>query len=174
MARPVFLIGYMASGKTTAGRKLARQLGYAFEDTDELIKNMTGKSIEEIFDTDGEEAFRVLEHSVIRSLTDRTNTVISTGGGAPCFFDNLNLMQKHGITVYLKLHPASIVKRISQSKTSRPLLKGLSQDQMLPWVSRHLEQREIYYNNAHIIFKGESPDLNELAGLIKAYKPQKT
>ncbi|KAF5068061.1 Shikimate kinase [anaerobic digester metagenome] len=171
MSKPVFLIGYMGSGKSTAGRKLARMLGYAFEDTDELISTMTGKTIEEIFDSEGEDAFRVLEHSVIRSLAGRINTVIATGGGTPCYFDNLSLMQRSGITVYIKLNPVSIVKRLSQSKTTRPLIKRIGQDQLLPWVTRHLEQRALFYEKAHIIFKGENPDLNELAGQIKTFRP---
>lgn len=171
MSKPVFLIGYMGSGKSTAGRKLARMLGYAFEDTDELITTMTGKTIEEIFDSDGEDAFRTLEHSVIRSLAGRVNTVIATGGGAPCYFDNLSVMQHNGITVYIKLHPLSIVKRLSQSKTNRPLIKKIGHDQLLPWVTRHLEQRALFYEKAHIIFKGENPDLNELAGQIKLFRP---
>lgn len=161
----------MGSGKSTAGRKLARMLGYAFEDTDELITKMTGKTIEEIFDSEGEDAFRILEHSVIRSLAGRVNTVIATGGGAPCYFDNLSLMQRSGITVYIKLHPISIVKRLSQSKTNRPLIKKTGREQLLPWVTRHLEQRALFYEKAHIIFKGENPDLNGLAGLIKSYRP---
>jgi shikimate kinase len=171
MSNPVFLIGYMGSGKSTAGRKLARVLGYAFEDTDELIASMTGKTIEEIFDSEGEDAFRTLEHSVIRSLAGRVNTVIATGGGAPCYFDNLSVMQHNGITVYIKLHPLSIVKRLSQSKTTRPLIKKIGHDQLLPWVTRHLEQRALFYEKAHIIFKGENPDLNELAGQIKSFRP---
>ena len=153
MSKPVFLIGYMGSGKSTAGRKLARMLGYAFEDTDELIASMTGKTIEEIFDSEGEDAFRILEHSVIRSLAGRVNTVIATGGGAPCYFDNLSLMQRSGITVYIKLNPVSIVKRLSQSKTTRPLIKKTGREQLLPWGKRHLGQRALFFEKAHIILK---------------------
>lgn len=170
MAKPVFLIGYMGSGKSTVGKKLARILNYAFEDTDALIEKMTGKTIDEIFGSEGEAAFRMLEHSVIKSLTNRINTVVATGGGAPCYYDNLDLMQQQGITVYLKLHPESIVKRLKQSKTRRPLLKYTDDDSLLPYVVRHLAQREEFYEKARIIFKGENADTEELARLIKTYR----
>lgn len=170
MAKPVFLIGYMASGKSTSGKKLARMMGYAFEDTDAIIEQMTGKSIEEIFETDGEDAFRSLEHSVIRSLTTRINTVIATGGGAPCFYNNLELMQQYGITVYLKHHPNSIVTRLLLSKTKRPLLKTVSKDELLARITDHLTQREAYYLKARIIIKGENLDLEELSRIIKTYR----
>lgn len=170
MGKPIYITGYMGSGKTTVGKKIARILDYDFVDTDDLISKMTGKSIDNIFSTDGEDAFRLLEHSVLVSLTNRINTVISTGGGTPCFFKNLELMKKSGIVIYLKMHPSSIHKRMVVSKNPRPLLKKIPEDELLTYITAHLSQRESFYNGAHFVFKGESPDIESMIIAIKGFR----
>lgn len=162
MAKPVFLIGYMGSGKSTIGKKLATKLRCTFIDMDQTIEDMTGKSISTIFNDEGEDAFRQLEHSVLVSLASRKDTVISTGGGTPCFFDNMVMMNKLGLTVYLKMHPDSLAKRILDSGTKRPLLQRISPDQLPAYIARHLKERESFYNKAHLTFKGENLKVEEL------------
>lgn len=166
MAKPIFIVGYMGSGKSTVAKKLATRLKYDFVDIDAAIVNMTGKEIADIFREEGEDAFRQLEHSILVSLCARTNTVIATGGGAPCFYDNMTLMNKHGITVYLKMHPDSLASRIIASNTERPLLNKVSTDDMPAYISRHLLEREAFYNKAKVTIKGESIKTDELERLV--------
>lgn len=167
MGKPVFLTGYMASGKTTIGKKLARLLNYEFIDTDELIESMAGKSVQQIFESEGEDSFRQLEHSVIVSLTHRINTVISTGGGTPCYFDNMQRMNKSGITVYIRMAPQSIIKRLKSAKEPRPLIKRIPESELPDFINRHLQQRSEFYEMARLQTKGESIDIEELARSIK-------
>lgn len=169
MAKPVFLLGYMGCGKSTVAKKLATKLKYVFLDTDAVIESMTGKSIAQIFSEEGEDAFRILEKSVIQSLASRTNTVIATGGGAPCFHDNLSVMNKSGITVYIKMQPESLASRIIASKTDRPVLQRISNDDLPVYIHKHLSDRERFYNKAHLIVKGENLKIDELVNLIKDY-----
>ncbi|MBW6491842.1 MAG: AAA family ATPase [Lentimicrobium sp.] len=170
MGKPIYITGYMGSGKTTVGKKIARILDYDFMDTDVVISKMTGKTIDQIFITDGEDAFRVLEHSVLVSLANRINTVISTGGGTPCFFDNLEIMKKSGIVIYLKMHPTSIYKRMVASKNPRPLLKRIPKSGLLAYITEHLSKREQFYEAAHFVFKGESPEIESMVNAIKEFR----
>lgn len=166
MAKPIFIVGYMGSGKSTVGKKLATRLKLDFVDIDAAIVNMTGKEVADIFREEGEDAFRQLEHSIIVSLCARTNTVVATGGGAPCFYDNMALMNKHGITVYLKMHPDSLASRIIASNTERPLLSRISRDDLPAYISQHLYEREVFYNKAKLTIKGESIKIDDLERLV--------
>lgn len=167
MAKPVFLIGYMGCGKSTIGKKLASRLKYDFIDTDAAIENMTGKPVALTFSEDGEDAFRQLERSVIVSLCGRSNIVVATGGGAPCFFDNMALMNRSGITVYIRMHPDSLATRLLASPTERPLIKRVSNEELPLYIRRHLTEREVFYNKAQIIVKGENLKPDELLLLIQ-------
>lgn len=167
MAKPVFLIGYMGCGKSTVGKKLASKLKYNFIDVDSTIEDLTNKPVSQIFEDEGEDAFRQLEHSIIVSLCSRTNTVIATGGGAPCFHNNMELMNAHGITVYLKMHPKSLAERIISSKTERPLIKYVSNDELPAFITQHLKDREAFYKRAQLTIQGESLKIDELVQRIK-------
>lgn len=164
MGKPVFLIGYMGSGKSTTGKKLSKLMGYFFIDLDEEIEKMTGKEIQRIFAEDGEDAFRLLEHSILVSLTSRKNIVISTGGGTPCYYDNMALMNRSGVTVYLKMQPESLAKRLMNAKKQRPLIQGKPEHELPGFIKNHLEKREPFYSSSHLTQKGESLDIN---GLLK-------
>jgi len=169
MGKPVFLIGYMGSGKSTAGKKLARSLGYFFTDLDEEIEKMTDKPVHRVFAEDGEDAFRQLEHSILVSLTARKNLVISTGGGTPCFFNNMELMNQTGVTVYLKMSPESLAKRLANAKIKRPLIQGIPASELPAYIKTHLEKREPFYISSHIKIKGESLDADELKRMVRDY-----
>ncbi|MDY0027294.1 MAG: shikimate kinase [Lentimicrobium sp.] len=167
MAKPVFIVGYMGSGKSTVGKKVAGKLGYKFVDMDVLIVDLVGESIPEIFSSKGEDAFRQLERSVLQSLCSRSNTVVSTGGGAPCFFDNMKLMNNSGITVYLNMQVRSLSDRLQKSKLERPLLPAMPADDLEQYISRHLTERIPYYNEARLVVKGENADIDHLVKSIR-------
>src|SRR6188768_135637 len=97
----IFLIGLPGSGKTTLGKQLAERLGYAFVDTDEEIVKREGRSIPDIFTQDGEDKFRLMEKEVLEELVGKTNTVVSTGGGLPCFHQNMFMIRNKGMAIYL-------------------------------------------------------------------------
>lgn len=148
----VFLIGYMGSGKTTVGKRLAISLSLSFIDLDDFIQNKYRKTIAELFTEIGEEEFRKIESRALREVSEIEDVVISTGGGAPCFFDNMKIMNNSGITLYIEAEPEELAARLLASKTVRPLIAGKSEDELIPFIKKHLSQRERYYKSAQIIY----------------------
>jgi shikimate kinase len=164
----VYIIGFMGSGKSTAGRKLASLLGWSFTDLDKRIEEYSGKTIPEIFSQYGEKYFRDIESEVLKSLRSQTDIVISTGGGTACHADNMEYMIEFGLTVYLKLTPGQLKNRLSESSTERPLIKGLDKDKLQEFIEEKLAYREKWYNRADIIVEGINPDISLLHSLIKS------
>src|SRR4030095_2031248 len=117
----VFLIGYMASGKSKAGEQLAGLLGLRYLDTDTCIEEKAGKSISRIFAEEGEEHFRKLEREVLEDLLRKRGIVVATGGGLPCTGDNMDRMNANGITVYLEANAGLLFHRLLSSRSGRPL-----------------------------------------------------
>ena len=148
----VFLIGYMGSGKTTVGKRLAISLSLSFIDLDDFIQNKYRKTIAELFAEIGEEEFRKIESKTLREVSEIEDVVISTGGGAPCFFDNMKIMNNAGITLYIEAEPEELAARLLASKTVRPLIVSKSEDELIPFIRKHLSQRERYYKSAQIIY----------------------
>ena len=164
----VYIIGFMGSGKSTTGRRLASILNWHFADIDRHIEKYSGKTISEIFSQDGEIYFRNLESEVLKSLKSQTNTVISTGGGTPCFGDNMDYMLETGLTIYLKLTPLQLKSRLADSKGERPLIKDLTNDGLLHFIEEKLGSREKWYNRAEITVEGFDPDINQLVNKIRS------
>ncbi|HVN59053.1 MAG TPA: shikimate kinase [Bacteroidales bacterium] len=164
MADPkrIYFIGYMGSGKSTAGRKLASMLGWDFIDLDEIIEEKNGRTIEEIFLFSGEGEFRKIESNLLRNIACRNNTVISVGGGAPCFFGNMDFMNRTGRTIYLKMKPEDLSKRIRNDSKTRPLLKGLSGGELQKFIEMKLAEREYYYLQSGLVVDGNNLDLEEI------------
>jgi shikimate kinase len=158
----IYLMGYMGSGKTSVGKKLARKLQYDFVDLDRMIEEQAQQSISGIFEAKGEEGFRVLERAQLLRSFEFRDTVVALGGGTPCFFDNLEQINQHGISVYLKLSATSLAHRLKDSKTKRPLLDGLSEGELFEYIQQQLGEREKYYNRAHLIAKGEDLRIEQL------------
>lgn len=163
----IYLVGFMGSGKSTTGRRLAAGLGWTFIDLDNKIEQEAGMKIPEIFSGYGEKYFRDKETEVLRSLRHFSRTVISTGGGAPCFNDNMQYMKETGLTIYLKLTPAQLKSRLEVSKTERPLLKGISMENLQDFISGKLADREQWYDKAEITIDGTYNDYSSLVTLIK-------
>src|ERR1700751_2656126 len=119
----IFLIGFMGSGKTTLGRKLAARLNYEFIDLDHKLEQKVELSIAEYFTLFGEDSFRKLEAEVLRKTPYSENVIVSTGGGLPCYFDNLDWMKANGKVVYIKVNPKTLADRLETGKEERPLLQ---------------------------------------------------
>jgi len=162
----IYLIGFMGSGKTTVGKKLANKLGYGFADLDHMIELKCKASVATLFEKYDEHAFRILEHETLTGTAGMNRTVIATGGGTPCFYDNLSWMKAHGITVYLKLEPGILSHRLQASRKVRPLLKGKTETELQAYVITKLAEREPFYRQADITIRGENLDVNLLLSEI--------
>lgn len=151
----IFLVGYMGAGKTTVGKALAKQMNLSFIDLDGYIERRYMKSVGDIFRESGETEFRIVEQKMLHEVSQFENVVISTGGGTPCYGDNMNRMCSSGKTVYLRVSVDELVNRLEVSKTTRPVLKGYKGNELREFVSKSLKSRESYYCMASILFDAE-------------------
>lgn len=150
----VFLIGFMGSGKTTIGKKLAKKMKFAFLDLDQEIEKHENLSISEIFEIHGEDYFRALENKVLLGIFQLKNIVVSCGGGTPCHNNNIDLINKAGISIYLKLSAEALHSRLKKAKTQRPLLKNKAESELLDYIKRKLEERQSCYLKSKIVISG--------------------
>lgn len=151
----IFLIGYMGAGKTTVGKELSKRLGLSFIDLDHYIEGRYLKTVGQLFAEKGEESFREIERKMLREVAMFEDVLISTGGGAPCFFDNMDFMNESGRTVYLKVSVDELAKRLEVCKNTRPVLKGRSGDDLKKFIAESLEKREPFYSKAATVFDAE-------------------
>ena len=150
--RRIILIGYMGSGKTTVGKALSKETGMMFYDLDWYIESRMRKTVAQIFAEKGEEGFRKIEHNMLHEVAEFENVIISCGGGTPCFFDNMDYMNRQGDTIYLKSTPEVLHKHLQMGKTVRPLLLNKTADEVKAFITEQLSQREPYYLKAqHIV-----------------------
>lgn len=154
MESRIFLIGYMGSGKTTLGSKLARKLGYAFADMDREIEQTADMKIPQIFEDFGEPLFRQWEEKILEELGHRERIVISTGGGAPCHGKVMQRIRELGSSIYIQMPPEALKDRLIASYNRRPLIEGKSEKELLSYISETLEKRESYYLQADYIVDG--------------------
>ncbi|MFZ6052175.1 shikimate kinase [Halocola ammonii] len=167
----VFLVGYMGSGKSTVGKPLARELGVDFFDLDKFIRKTEGKSVEEIFEKEGETVFRGLERKALkRMMAENDNFVLATGGGTPCFYDNMKVMNDTGITVYLKMDVASLAYRLRHANEVRPLLADKNPEDLEAFVKQHLEERIEFYEDAQKIVPALGFDRKKIRTLAEELK----
>lgn len=156
----------MGSGKTTLGRKLAARLGYEFMDLDHIFEAREGMTIAGYFSKHGEDAFREVESQLLKQTNYPKNAVVSTGGGLPCFFDNMEWMNAHGKTIYIKLAPKILADRLKNEKIERPVLQGRQGEELVKFIEDKLAEREEYYNRAGIITDGLSLTAEKVVALI--------
>ena len=163
----IYLIGFMGAGKSTIGAVLAQELGYDCVDTDQLIAHQQQQSISNIFAEKGEAYFRQLEKNILeQDLANKTQLVVATGGGMPCFFDNLATMQQQGITIYLAVRPAILAQRLWQQKTQRPIIANSTTfDELLYSIEQSLAQRQFYYEQAQYRIDAEQ-NIKEIIATI--------
>jgi len=141
----------MGCGKSTIGKKLAQTLGYSFLDLDMYIENRNFRTIPEIFAQDGEEGFRKIEQKALQEVAEFENVVVATGGGAPCFFDNMEVIKRSGLSLFLNGSPRILAERLLQSKTERPLIKGKSEAELIEFIDTTLAKRSFWYKQADVV-----------------------
>ncbi len=166
----IFLVGFMGCGKTTLGRKLANRLGYMFMDLDHVFEAQEGMSIGAYFSKYGEEKFREAESSVLKDSKYPEHAIIATGGGLPCFYDNMEWMNAHGKTVYIKLSAKTLADRLQSEKDERPLLRERHGEALVTFIAEKLEEREPFYNRATIITSGLSLTAERVEELLSVSK----
>jgi len=149
----IFIIGYMGAGKTTLGKLLARRMNLNYIDTDQFIEKRYHKKVGEIFAVDGEERFRDIEHRILQEISEFEDIVISTGGGLPCFNDNMAIMNNTGITIYLEVPEEELAARLKTSKNVRPVLKKRSGNELMAFIKENLSVRKPFYEQANIHFQ---------------------
>lgn len=148
----IILIGYMGAGKTTVGRQLAAELGLMFYDLDWYITSRMRRTVPEIFEESGEEGFRKVEQAMLHEVAEFENVVLSCGGGTPCFFDNMEYLNRQGETVYLKASPEVLYAHLKMGKSVRPLLLNKTPEEVEAFVWKQLKQREPFYLQAkHVL-----------------------
>ena len=157
----------MGSGKSTAGKKLASHLNWSFIDLDDKVELKTGMKIAEIFAEKGESFFRATESELLRGLATEADVVISTGGGTPCFDENMDYMLESGLTIYLKMNPAQLKSRLLRSSHERPLIKNIRIDELQGFIGKKLAEREKWYSRAEITFDRFNSDISDLFVLVR-------
>lgn len=163
----IFIVGMMGSGKTSIGKKLANSLGMQFVDMDSYIEDKERKSVSDIFRESGESYFRLLEHKCLLEVLSLTGTVVSTGGGLPCYFDNMDLINQKAQSIYLKASPAFLKSRLVNNKKSRPLIADLEKDELLQYLTKMLEERIGFYESAQLHISALNFKMEELLKSLK-------
>jgi shikimate kinase len=159
----IFLVGFMGSGKSTLGRKLAKLLGYEVVDLDKLIELEVGMSISDYFQHHGEDAFRQLEYDMLRNMIYPDKVVFATGGGTPCYFDTMEWMNRSGVTIYISLNVSALVNRLKNAKSDRPLIKDMKEDELVDFVTKKLAERAVFYEKAKFMVSGIDLTAEKLA-----------
>ena len=150
----------MGSGKSTLGKRIAKRLGWEFIDTDTMVEERSGKSLADVFNTEGEAVFRWFEQNTLMKIKSSTgNLVVATGGGMPCFEDNMKRMKSAGMTVYLKCTPELLFERLKNDKKVRPLLAG--ETNLKEYINTMLTRREAFYNLSDYTLEIDADDAKE-------------
>ena len=163
----IFLIGFMGCGKTHWGRLLGQKLNIPFFDLDEKIAEHEGKTIHQIFDTDGEEYFRLLEKDVLHMISESHDSfVMATGGGTPCFYNNIDYLKKQGIIAWINCSTECLYNRLVKEKAQRPVISRMSDSELRSFIVKKYSGRKIFYQQANVILPEESITLEKLVNEI--------
>lgn len=167
VAMKIFLIGFMASGKSSLGQELARHLLLPFIDLDEEIEKTEGKSTLTIFEEQGgHERFRELEHDELMDIVaNQPKFVMATGGGTPCYFNHMDLMNDAGSTIFLDVSAAELADRLKDKTESRPLVRGLMNDELVSKIEELLAERRPFYTTSKFILSNDHAGLDDLLNL---------
>ncbi|TAL46124.1 MAG: shikimate kinase [Chitinophagaceae bacterium] len=163
----IFLIGFMGAGKTYWGKQLSHKLQIPFFDLDELIVASEGKEINEIFANEGEEYFRLLEKDTLHIITESHDSfVMATGGGTPCYFNNIEYMNRSGTSIWINIPMDTLFERLLKEKDSRPLLKNLNDNQLKGFIIKKFSDRKIFYQQADVIIDEDNKTIEKIVEKI--------
>lgn len=173
MVDRVFLIGYMGSGKSTIGRYLATDLGWRFIDMDDYVESRIGCTISHFFATKGEAEFRKEEAEAIKLLAKEDKVVVGTGGGSPCHYGNVDVMNASGLTIYINVTPAELAKRLAPAKAKRPLIANKTDEELEAFITEQLALREPFYRKAAMVVDGAALPFAAYKMFVEAFEPPK-
>ena len=162
----IYLVGYMASGKSKLGNDLSVSTGLSFYDLDDVFEERYRIGIVDFFDKYGESAFRQIEHQLLLETESMDNSIIATGGGTPCSEENIRFIKSQGVCIYLRMNIVDLVERLKSIKKKRPLLREVQLNNLEKFVQCQLEEREPYYLQADYIIDGPISDLKKLTSFI--------
>lgn len=166
MIQKIFLIGFMGSGKSTFGKKLAKAMQFPFIDLDKEIEKKAKCSVNDIFKYLGEDTFRKMESETLKAFEHETSFVMATGGGTPCYFDNLPYIQSQGKSIYIELDTKSIYNRLSNAKNIRPTIKGKKEDELLSFIEENFAKRKHIYEQADHRVNGLNLEVESVIELL--------
>ncbi len=170
MVNRVFLIGYMGSGKSTIGRFIAKDMNWQFIDMDDYFEQKAGCTISQFFADKGEEEFRKAEAKVLKELATKENVIIATGGGSPCFFDNIDVMRSAGLTIYIEVTPEELAARLKGAKSKRPIIANKTDEELTSFISSQLEKREPFYKKAEMTVDGKAMPFSAYKMFIETFQ----
>lgn len=163
----IYLMGMPGCGKTTLGKELALKLGYNFIDLDDYIEQKEDLSISTIFQIHGEDHFRLAEQNAVKDSTEWSKTVVACGGGAPCFFDNMTMMNEAGKTIFIDVSVKELLNRLNgKGQNKRPILANKSLLELENELDTKLNDRKVFFNNAQMILTSDNLKSKELFDLI--------
>ena len=169
----IFLTGYMGSGKTTLGRALAADLNVQFIDLDHYIEQRYRKTIAQLFAEKGEDGFREIERRMLHEVGEFEDVIISTGGGTPCFFDNIEFMNTQGTTIYLDVPVERLFIRLCIARSKRPLIKDKDDEELRAFIIEQLEKRAPHYSKAQYSFRADRlEDTAQVKESVEAFRHQ--
>ncbi|MBS1921043.1 MAG: shikimate kinase [Bacteroidetes bacterium] len=163
----IFLIGFMGSGKSYWGKILGEKLSIPFFDLDEQIVSHESRTVTEIFATEGEEHFRMLEKDILHIITESHDSfVMACGGGTPCFFNNIEYMNQSGTTIWINTPLDVLFERLIHEKEHRPLIRELTGEQLKAYITKKFADRKIYFEQATIVIDKEPVEIESLVQKI--------
>ncbi|OUS02582.1 shikimate kinase [Flavobacteriales bacterium 33_180_T64] len=165
----LFLIGYMGSGKSIIGKKLAEILKYDHQDFDDYIEEREKSTISSIFKTKGEIYFRKTEHKYLNEIVKLQNTVVALGGGTPCYGDNMKkiLDSENSLSIYLKATIPTLSSRLFDEKAKRPLISHISsKEELNEFIGKHIFERAPFYEQALVSIKTDDKSVDEIVEQI--------
>ncbi len=164
---PILLLGFMGSGKSHIGKMLAKHLNFSFLDLDAVLEAHEGRKIADIFAKDGETYFRNLETEILKKFGDSTYTVVSLGGGAPCFNNNMAIVKKLGTSFYLQAPAAILAQRLFRERAHRPILHGTTEESFIGFIEGKLVERTPFYTQADFTIDAARKDVEIVREICK-------